>query len=532
MADLILVNGSVWTNNPRQPWAEAVVVRGSTISFVGAGKDIPASEASSASVIDLRGGLLLPGFTDCHTHFLEGGFSLESLRLGDVRSREEFISRVEEKARAMGPGQWILKGDWDHEFLDPPELPRREWVDSVTPRNPLCLSRHDLHMVLANSLALQAAGISRDTPSPAGGEIQKDPVTGEPTGILTDAAMEMVLGRVPEPSFADRVRAVGAALRLAARHGLTTVHDMGNASHFEVYLELLRREALTCRVRLFFPITEVELFERLKLSTPFGDPFLKIAGLKGFVDGSLGSGTALFFEPYADDTGHFGLFHSQMLPEGAMEKRIAAAERARIQLAVHAIGDRANAVLLDILERVAGGGEPRDRRWRVEHAQHLRMEDVERMGRLGVIASVQPYHIIDDGRWAEKKIGPKRCSFTHMYRTLLRNGVRLVFGSDWTVAPLDPLAGIYAAVTRRTLDGKWPEGWVREEKISVEEAVKAYTLDAAYAEFDEACRGSVEERKLADLVVLDKNIFRIPPEKIPQARVLMTIVNGKTVFQE
>jgi hypothetical protein len=532
MADLILVNGHVWTNNPRQPWADAVVVRGTAISFVGAGKDIPASDAASASVIDLRGGLVLPGFIDCHTHFLEGGFSLESLQLADVRSREEFTARVEAKARELDAGQWILKGEWDHELLDPPDLPHKDWVDAVTRRNPICLNRHDLHMVLANSAALDAAGIARDTPSPPGGEIQKDPETGEPTGILTDAAMDLVLRLVPEPSLEEKMRAAKTALRLAARHGVTSVHDMGDSSHFETYQELLRREELTCRISLFFPITEVELFTRLKLAAPFGDAFLRIAGLKGFVDGSLGSETALFFDPYADDPDRFGLFHSQMFPEGMMEKRIAEADRARVQLAVHAIGDRANAVLLDMFERVMAGAKPRDRRWRIEHAQHLRMEDVERMARLGLIASVQPYHIIDDGCWAEKKIGPTRCRFTHMYQTLIRNGVRLIFGSDWTVAPLDPLAGIFAAVTRRTLDGKHPDGWIREEKISLEEAMKAYTLDAAYAEFDEGRRGSIEERKLADLVVLDRNIFRIPPERIPQARVLMTIVNGQIVYQE
>ena len=532
MADLILVNGSVWTNNSRQPWAEAVVVRGAHITYVGAAKDIPASDFTSASVIDLHGGLVLPGFIDCHTHFLEGGFSLESLQLADVRSREEFITRVEAKAREMDSGQWILKGEWDQELLDPPELPHRNWIDAVTPRNPACLNRHDLHMVLANSLALQAAGITRDTPSPCGGEIRKDLETGEPTGILTDAAMDLVLRHVPQPSFEEKIRAAQAALRLAARRGLTSVHDMGDASHFEIFQELLRREELTCRISLYFPMTEVGLFTRLKMATPFGGEFLRISGLKSFVDGSLGSETALFFDPYTDDPGHFGLFHSQMFPEGEMEERIAAADRAHIQLAVHAIGDRANAVLLDMFERVTARGQPRDRRWRVEHAQHLRMEDVERLGRLGIIASVQPYHALDDGCWAEKKIGRKRCRFMHMYQTLLRNGVRLVFGSDWTVAPLDPLVGIYAAVTRRTLDGKNPEGWIREEKITVEDAVKAYTLDAAYAEFDEGCRGSIEERKLADLVILDRNIFGLPPEKIPQARVVMTIVNGQIVFQE
>jgi hypothetical protein len=270
----------------------------------------------------------------------------------------------------------------------------------------------------------------------------------------------------------------------------------------------------------------------LKIKSPFGGRFLKLAGLKGFVDGSLGSGTAYFFDPYTDDPGSSGLLHEQMFPAGIMEKRIREADRAGLQVAIHAIGDRANSLLLDIFERVMADDGPRDRRWRVEHAQHLRPADIARFGRLGVIASVQPYHLIDDGRWAEKKIGRERAKTAYPFRSLLDAGAVLAFGSDWTVAPLDPIAGIYAAATRRTLDGKNPGGWVPEQKITVEEAVKAYTAGAAFTEFAEKSKGTIEEGKLADLVVLKRDIFRIPAEEILDAGVRMTIVDGKIVYRK
>ncbi|MBM3285135.1 MAG: amidohydrolase, partial [Candidatus Aminicenantes bacterium] len=502
MADLVLINGAVWTGASEQPWAEAVAIRGEEIFSVGKSRDIRKLAGAKTEVIDLEGSLVLPGFIDSHTHFLDAGFSLLNVRLREAESREDFVARISEKALELEKGEWILNGDWDHQQFDPPELPRREWVDAVTPENPLCVNRHDGHMVLVNSLALRLAGITRNTVSPEGGEILKDPATGEPTGILKDAAMDLVSRVIPEPSFEAKLKAADRALRHAAECGLTSVHDMADAGNFEVYQVLLKENRLTCRIFLYVPITEVDLLARLRLKTPFGTDYLKIGGLKGFVDGSLGSSTALFFEPYADNPQVAGLLYSQMFPEGIMEKRIAAAEEAGLQVAVHAIGDRANAIILDIFEKVTARSGPRDRRWRIEHAQHLRPEDIARMGRLGVIASVQPYHAIDDGRWAEGKIGKERCRTTYAFRSLLDAGVRLACGSDWSVAPLNPLAGIYAAVTRRTLDGRNPEGWYPEQKISLEEALRGYTVNGAYAELAEHRKGSVEAGKLADLVVL------------------------------
>jgi len=531
MADVVFRNGMVWTGVSGDPRAGAVAVLGDRILRVGEEDAIASLIGPRTRVVDLRGGLLLPGFIDAHTHFLAGGLALRSVRLRDARTPAEFAARIAAKARELGPGAWVTDGEWDHEMFNPPELPHRDWIDALTPENPVCVSRLDGHMVLANSAALRAAGITRETPVPPGGEIVRDPRTGEPTGILKDTAADLVFRVVPEPTAADKRIAAELALRQAAEHGLTSVHEMADAGSLEVYQELLRENRLTSRLAVYIPITELDAVTRLRLRSPFGGPWLKLAGLKGFVDGSLGSATAYFYEPYDDAPATAGLLHGQMFPEGIMEERVLAADRAGLQVAIHAIGDRANALLLDIYEKAGRANGPRDRRFRIEHAQHLRQEDIARFGRLGVIAAVQPYHLADDGRWAERKIGARRARTTYAFRSLLSGGAVLAGGSDWTVAPLDPLLGIHAAVTRATLDGRRPGGWVPEEKLSVEEAVHAFTFGGAYAEFAEAEKGTLEEGKLADLVVLDRDLFRIPAAEIGEARVLMTVCGGRIVFE-
>lgn len=531
-ADLVLLNGTVWTGESGAPWADAVALRGGKIAAVGPERKIGRLAGGAARVVDLGGRLVLPGFIDSHTHFLDGGFSLQSLRLRDASSREEFVLRVARKAGDLPKGDWILNGDWDHQRFNPPELPRREWIDHVTADHPVCVNRYDGHMVLVNTLALEIAGITAGTPPPEGGEIQEDPLTGEPTGILKDAAIGLVSRHIPPFSFAAKVRAAETALREAAACGVTTVHDMGESSNFEVYRELDRAGKLTVRIVLYTPIDGADALDRMLQKTAPGSDRLRVGGLKGFVDGSLGSGTALFFEPYSDNPRAFGLLHGQMFPDGIMEKRLLATDRAGLQVAVHAIGDRANAIILDLFEALARENGPRDRRWRVEHAQHLRPSDIPRFGRLGVIASVQPFHAVDDGRWAEAKIGRERCRTSFPFRSLMDSGALLAMGSDWTVAPLDPLTGISAAVTRRTTDGKNPAGWFPEQRLTLEEALAGYTRNGAYAEFAERTKGTIAPGKLADLVVLDRNIFKAPPETIADARVTLTILGGVVVYEK
>jgi len=530
ISDLVLLNGSIWTVNAHQPWAEAVAIQGEKIIEVGSNQEIEELIGEQTHVIDLEGKFVLPGFCDSHTHFLDGGFSLSSVQLKEARTREDFVLRIQKKAQELDKGEWILNGNWDHQQFDPPVLPSKEWIDGVTPQNPVFVNRYDGHMVLVNNLALKLAGITKNTPSPPGGEILKDPETGEPTGILKDSAMDLVMKSIPPPSVEEKIKAAETALRHARRLGVTSIHDMSSAVNFEIYQRLYRSGSLTARLVVYMPITDIDIYDRLRLKTHFGNDFLKIGGLKGFVDGSLGSSTALFFEPYTDQPEKTGLLFSHMYPEGIMKKRLIKADKTGLQVAIHAIGDKANRIILDIFEEIISETGERDRRWRIEHAQHLTPEDFRRFGKLNVIASVQPYHAIDDGCWAEKKIGKKRAQYTYAFKSLIDNGAVLACGSDWYVAPLDPIKGIFAAVTRQTLDGNNPEGWIPEQKISLEEAIKGYTLNGAYAEFSEHLKGSIEKGKLADLVVLSHNLFEISPEKIQDAKVLMMIFNGNIVY--
>jgi predicted amidohydrolase YtcJ len=348
--------------------------------------------------------------------------------------------------------------------------------------------------------------------------------------------MDFVIKHIPEASLKEKTRAVEAALKHANSLGLTSIHDMavptleGMHENIEIYQNLLRKGKLTARMFVYIPISDVEVYAKLSLMTPFGNKMLKIGGLKGFVDGSLGSFTALFFDPYTDDPTKSGIYAADMFPEGIMEKRIMAAEEAGLQIAIHAIGDKAIHDILDIMESAIAQGGERDRRWRIEHSQHLAAEDFERFARLNIIASVQPYHAIDDGRWVEDVIGRERAQTTYAFRSFLDAGVKLAFGSDWSVAPPTPLEGIYAAVTRRTLDGENRDGWIPEEKITVEEALRAYTIGAAYASFEEDLKGSLKAGKLADFVMLDQNLLETDPGRIKDVRVLHTYVGGSQVF--
>src|SRR5438094_2525664 len=448
-----------------------------------AGHDEPAAGAHEGrpgtEVPRHRGGLVMPGFTDGHTHFIDGGFQLASVDLRDAATPAEFIRRIQAYAKTLKPGEWILGGDWDHTRWPGQRLPQHQWIDSVTPDNPVFVNRLDGHEALANAAALRAAGVTKDTPTPPGGEILHDSRTGEPLGIFKDRALDVIGRAVPEPSPERRDSALARALAYAASLGVTaTAHMSASWADLASYRRLERAGRLTLRAALYLPLDDWRTVADSVRRAGSSDPWLKIGGLKGFMDGSAGSRTADFLEPYSDSAGYRGLLQH---PEADIRRWIGNADSAGLQIAVHAIGDRANAILLSIYDSVTRVHGPRDRRFRIEHAQHLRPEDIPSFGRLGVIASMQPYHAIDDGRWVERRIGPVRIKTTYAFRTLFDTGARLAFGSDWTVAPLDPILGVYAAVTRRTLDGKNPGGWIPEQQISVGEALRAYTAGNAYA---------------------------------------------------
>jgi predicted amidohydrolase YtcJ len=453
--------------------------------------------------------------------------------LRDVTTQEEFVRRVAEYAHGLKKGEWILGGEWDHEQFPGATMPTREWIDAVTPENPVWLDRYDGHMGLANSLALKLAGVDRTTTDPPGGSILRD-AQGNPTGALKDAATRLVGRAIPPPNEEQLTRAVRAALAEARRLGVTSVQDISHAPEIRVYQKLLAKGELTARFYCITPIEEYEAPARAGIMAGFGNDWIRTGALKGFADGSLGSTTALLFEPYNDAPQTRGLWNAMMLPEGHMLQMAQPADAAGLQLAIHAIGDRAIHSILEIYAEIArrnGLAPAAGRRWRIEHAQHVRPDDFALFARLGVVASMQPYHAIDDGRWAEKRIGHERAKSSYAWRSFLDHGVKLAFGTDWPVAPLNPLPGLYAAVTRRTTDGKHPEGWIPEQKITLAEAIEAYTLGAAYAEFAENSKGSISPGKLADIVVLDANLFALPPEKIKDAGVVFTIVDGKIVYE-
>jgi len=535
-ADLVITNANVRTMDKQRPAAEAVAILGNRIIAVGSSAEIRHLAGSRTRVIDARGALVLPGFNDSHVHFLSGGFQLSSVDLRDAPTPREFAERIRRFAAAQPRGRWITGGDWDHERWPSVEgrapLPTKELIDGFTADTPVFVNRLDGHMALANSLALKLAGVTRETKDPPGGLIVRDAKSGEPTGILKDAAMSFVYQKIPAPSFEEKLSAARAATEHAARLGVTSVQDMSAGDDVGVYQMLLEQGGLKTRVYAVAPLPAWERLGRVGVRRAFGGDMLRIGGLKGFADGSLGSTTALFFEPYNDAPETSGLPGDEMFPEGAMLKRIVGADKAGLQVMIHAIGDKANDIILSMYDQASKENGERDRRFRVEHAQHLHSEEIREFARLKVIASMQPYHAIDDGRWAEKRIGPERIKGTYAFRSLLDAGAVLAFGTDWSVAPLDPMLGIYAAVTRRTLDGKNSSGWVPEQKITVEEAVRAYTYGSAYAEFADGVKGTIAPGKLADMVILTSDIFKIDPVEIEKARVTLTIMDGRVVYEK
>lgn len=523
-ADLIVSNATIWTGNEKQPYAEALAISGDTILAIGSNDEIMAYKSDHTTLVDAKDQFITPGFIDSHVHFLTGGFNLSSVQLRDAKTPAEFSSRIKDFAQTVPQGTWILGGDWDHENWGG-KLPTKEWIDKFTPDHPVWVTRLDGHMSLANSAALKAAGISKSVKDVAGGTIVRDK-KGNPTGVFKDNAMGMIYEKVPPPTSQQVDNALQAAMKYMASHGVTMVHDMdASIAGFERARD---NNSMIIRAYVMLPINRwQELDEKVKKEGR-GNKWLKIGGLKGFVDGSLGSHTAAFFEPYTDvitDTGFF------INTEEDLYNWISKADQSGLQLMVHAIGDKAINTLLNIYEKVEKENGPKDRRFRMEHAQHIAATDITRFASLDIIPSMQPYHAIDDGRWAEKTIGPERIKTTYAFKSLFDDKAKVAFGSDWSVAPAIPLKGIYAAVTRSTLDDQNPNGWVPDQKITVEQALTAYTLNAAYASFDENIKGTLEPGKLADFVIIDKDLTKIAPEQIKDARIMQTFVGGKSVFK-
>ena len=523
-ATLAIVNARVWTADSTRPWAEAIAVNGDTIVAVGSSAEI--RKLGAARVVDAKGGMVAPGFIDAHVHFVTGGFRLSSVQLRDARTPEEFVRRIRDFAATVPAGTWITGGDWDHELWGG-ALPERTWLDSITPDHPVWVNRLDGHMALANGAALRAAGVTSATREVEGGAIVRG-AGNEPTGILKDNAQALVDRVVPEPPEVLQDRALDTAMTYVASHGVTSVHNMGSWSDLAIFERARAAGRLKTRIYAAVPLSSWERLRDTVQARGTGDDWLRFGALKGFVDGSLGSHTAAMLEPFTDAPNDRGLFVNT---PADLYQWTSGADKAGLHVIIHAIGDRAIRTLLDTYERVGRENGPRDRRFRMEHAQHIAPADIPRFGTLGVIASMQPYHAIDDGRWAERVIGAERAKGTYAFRSLLDSGAPLAFGSDWFVAPPTPLEGIYAAVTRRTLDDRNPGGWVPEQKITVEEALQAYTMGSARASFSEARKGSLVRGKLADIVVIDRDLTTIPPESIRDARITMTVTGGRVVFE-
>src|SRR6184192_327308 len=529
-ATLIITNAAVYTVDKQHPTAEAVAVIGDHIVAVGSRAEIDSWRGPETKVIDAGRKLVLPGFNDAHVHFIQGGAQLDQVQLTDAASPQEFAKRIAAQVAKTLKGEWILGGRWDETKWAKPQLPTKELVDPVTEATPIFVERYDGHQALANSVAMKLAGVNAKTPDVPGGVIMRDG-SGNPTGIFKDAAQELIYKAIPPMSHEQRLRAARRALEHAASLGVTSVQHMNpEFADVAAYSELAEKGQLSTRIYAVPMETNWQDQAKVGVRHAWGSSYLRLGAVKGYADGSLGSRTAYMFEPFADDPGNRGLLSDEMRPPTAMRDRLMQADAAGLQLRIHAIGDRGISMTLDIFSDIEKKHGYHDQRFTIEHAQHMAEKDFERFAALHVIASMQPYHAIDDGRWAEKRLGHQRARYSYAWRSFLNHGVTLAFGTDWPVAPLNPMLGLYAAVTRATLDGKNPSGWIPEEKITLPEAVEAYTMSSAFAEFQEKDKGSITPGKLADMVILSDNIFDLKPEAIRNAKVETTIVGGKVVY--
>ena len=522
--DTAYVNAIVWTGQG-MPARSAIGVANGRIAAIGADA-VKAASTGTTRTIDLDGAFVMPGFIDCHTHFLIGSDLLTQPNLREAKSPQEFARIIGEAARTLKPGQWVQGGSWDAELWGG-ELPDRSWIDPVTPDTPVAVQRLDLHMLALNSLALKLAGIDRNTLEVPGGVIVRDK-QGNPTGILKDAAMDLVKRAIPAPTEADRETAVRKGIAHGLSKGVTQVHTTELDWKTHDALRRLRAKGETdMRFYSFLPLQDWAKVKALVDAEGRGDDWLRWGGLKLQYDGSLGSRTAMFYQPYDDAPDTKGIpIHKR----ADVQQWTDAADAAGLQITIHAIGDKANDEALDIFAAAAAKNGPRDRRFRIEHAQHLAPAAIARFARQQVIASMQPYHAIDDGRWAIQRVGAERLKGTYAFKSLLDAGAKVAFGSDWPVAPLDPLTGVAAAVMRQTIDGANPDGWLPDQKLTMAQALHAYTATNAYAGFQDDRIGRIAPGMLADFVVMDADLFAIDPASIGDTKVLRTIVNGTERF--
>jgi predicted amidohydrolase YtcJ len=535
-ADQVLRNGKIWTVNKAQPEADALAVWHERIVAIGTNADVQPLIGPRTQVIDLQQSRVVPGFHDSHVHLLSSGQRLNQVALKDAPDEAEFGRRLRDFDRRVPRDRWMLGGEWDHDRTFAGALPTAALLDKYVPGRPVFLHRYDGHMAVANSAALKLAGITAQTPDPVGGIIVRLAGSKQPAGVLRDTAMELVGRLVPAESESEIAEAVRTALAELRKHGVTSVQDMDGRGAkvrralFRLYQQLARNGQLTVRVRLYWPLGAWRDLGQVGVALGFGDLWISIGSLKDFIDGSLGSSTAKFYESYLNEPGSTGIY---VRPLGKLRDDLLAADQAGLAVAVHAIGDRGNAEMLDLFAEAIKKNGPRDHRFRIEHAQHLRLKDYKRFAQLGVIASMQPYHAIDDGRWAEGRIGAKRCASSYAIRSLLDAGAKVAFGTDWSVAPVNPMLTIDAAVNRRTLDGKHPDGWFPEQRITVAQAIECYTLTSAYAAFQEKDLGTLEPGKLADLAVLSRDILAATErDHIAETEVVLTMVGGRIVHEK
>lgn len=519
--DVAYISGRIWTGAGRDVRTDAIGVKGDRIAAIGAAA-VRAGIGKRTRIVDLGGAFVTPGFIDSHVHFVKASFMLSRPSLRDANSPEEFVERIAAAAKALPRGQWLEGGNWDQDRWGG-KMPDKTWIDAVTPDTPVAVIRYDLHTLLLNSVALRLAGIDRNTPEVPGGVIERD-ASGVPTGIIKDAAKELVLRAIGTPTDAQIDAATRKGIELALSKGVTQVHPTElDWLTFESTRRLHAAGEPGIRFRHYLPLKDWQRQTEMIKQEGRGDDWVQWGACKVVFDGSLGSRTALFYEPYLDEPGTRGIV---VTDPADLRQWMKDADMAGLQITAHAIGDRANDTILDIMAAVAAANGKRDRRLRVEHVQHVRPATIPRFAKQGVIASVQPYHAIDDGRWAVRRIGNERLKTSFAFGSLVSSGAHVCMGSDWPVAPLDPLTGIEAAINRQTLDAKNPNGWFPEQRVSLAQALRSYTREPAYAGFNERSLGLIAPGYLADFVVLDRDLFALDPHLLTEAKVLRTIVSG------